>query len=380
MPPPPGVALTTGSDSANGGSYVTASVTPTANRLVLASIVVSVAAGGITPDMVCSGNGLTWVQVVRNALDNQRCAYVFRAMGAAPAAGAVTFSTAGGTTDLTAAVWQVAEYADVDTSGTDGSGAVVQSAQARAASVTFAAAVGAGNSVYGWGGSSGAVALTAGSGFVELAPVQQVATPGSSALGETAEPAVNTVAVTLAEFLVGVEVKAAASGVVGTGALTAAPATLSGTGTLTVAGSGTLTAPATTATGAGTATVTGGGSLVAAAGALAGSGSVGGVTGTGALTAPAATASGSASVLGRVFRTPTEDFPFRMAGRALWGVEPYGKSVWRSGGTWFTGHAPSAADLAAADRFYGGGRVHVLTAEQEAELIAAGFGAYITQE
>lgn len=209
--PPVGVALTTNSSSTNGGSYSTASVTPATGKLILATVLVSVGTGGIVPDMVCAGNGLTWVKVVNNALDNQRAAYTFRAMGT-PTAGAVTFSTADGSTGLTAAVWQVVEYGGVDTSGANGAGAVVQAHHARAASGTFPTAVGATSSTYSFLGAMGTAGITAGSGWTSLGGTT-VTTPGSSGLGQTAEPGTATIAGTgTVDFFVAVEIKAAASG------------------------------------------------------------------------------------------------------------------------------------------------------------------------
>lgn len=79
------------------------------------------------------------------------------------------------------------------------------------------------------------------------------------------------------------------------------------------------------------------------------------------------------------FLPPTVDLATRMEGN-LFATLPWGQSVFRSGGVWHTVLSPTYADIQAADRFYGGGRVHTLTAAQRDELVAAGFGAYITQE
>jgi hypothetical protein len=81
-----------------------------------------------------------------------------------------------------------------------------------------------------------------------------------------------------------------------------------------------------------------------------------------------------------VFATPTQDVPFRLVGR-LFGALPRGLTVWRSAGQWHTAATPSAAQLADADVVYQGGRLHVLTPDQQADLVAAGFGDNIqTQE
>lgn len=81
------------------------------------------------------------------------------------------------------------------------------------------------------------------------------------------------------------------------------------------------------------------------------------------------------------FRTPTQDVYFHLVpGTRLVGVHSYGLSVWRIGGVWSQGLTPDAATVAAADRFYGGGRIHSLTADERADLIAGGYGAYISEE
>ncbi len=114
--------LTSGSSSVDGSSVATASFTPEANRVVYAFVVSNVAATGIP---TASGNGLTWVQVAtRPHTTNNRRLTVFRALGATPSAGTLTFDWAG--VSQTSFVWSVVQFAGADTSGTDGSGATVQ--------------------------------------------------------------------------------------------------------------------------------------------------------------------------------------------------------------------------------------------------------------
>lgn len=81
----------------------------------------------------------------------------------------------------------------------------------------------------------------------------------------------------------------------------------------------------------------------------------------------------------RVFLGPTEQIHFRLEGN-LFGSYDRGLSVWLLDGQWFTGYTPTAEIAEAADRFYGGGRIHTLTPDREAELRAAGFGRYITTQ
>lgn len=137
-------------------SYATASYTPTANALVLVGVYTS-QAGGAPTTPTFSGNSLTYVSVnstteggasIRRRLD------VFRALGASPTAGAGTADYGG--VSQTGCQISIAEFAGVDTTGTNGSGAVVQSATNNSAgndvaslTVTLAAFGSAANATYG---------------------------------------------------------------------------------------------------------------------------------------------------------------------------------------------------------------------------------------
>lgn len=124
--------LTSGSSSANATSRTTASISPGSNRLLLlATSNIRNAANACTDADVSAvtGNGLTWVlvqeQCYGEASTPTNNLALFRAMGASPSSGAITIEH-GGTTQLNAS-WSVVECTDVDTSGTNGSGAIVQS-------------------------------------------------------------------------------------------------------------------------------------------------------------------------------------------------------------------------------------------------------------
>ncbi len=121
------------SSTTDATTFASASITPTANRLQLAVIVSTRAAGSIaTP--TASGCGLTWVQVATQDLSFLRRVTIFRALGASPTTGQVTFSFGGQTQDsFIAAMFEVA---DADTSGVDGAGAIVQSKAASFSSGT----------------------------------------------------------------------------------------------------------------------------------------------------------------------------------------------------------------------------------------------------
>lgn len=167
-------ALTSGSSVTDATSYATASITPTANLLILLLVYNRI---GVAPPSVptATGNGLTWVKItniigVTNGTN--RCLTLFRAMGAAPSAGAITIDLGGVT--HTACIWSVAEFAGIDTSGTNGSGAVVQSAtqegaaSATSVTVTLAAFGDAGNGAYGGFQHNTNEVTSPGSGFTEI--------------------------------------------------------------------------------------------------------------------------------------------------------------------------------------------------------------------
>ena len=126
-------------DTGDATSYATASYTPTANLLIIAVVVNT---KGTTPDTpTLSGNGLTWVQVATVTFDSIAAPTarltLFRAMGAAPSAGALTADFAGAT--QTSGQIYVSEFSNINTGGTNGSAAVVQSATNRSDSIAAGA-------------------------------------------------------------------------------------------------------------------------------------------------------------------------------------------------------------------------------------------------
>jgi hypothetical protein len=104
--------------------------------------------------------------------------HLFRALGPSPSTGTVTVTLPGGTTSDVKA-WSIVEFSGVDTSGTNGSGAIVQAVSVRESnsgtttlSNTLAAFSSAANATYAcWGCSQdtgSAVTFTPGSGFTTL--------------------------------------------------------------------------------------------------------------------------------------------------------------------------------------------------------------------
>ncbi|HEB27141.1 MAG TPA: hypothetical protein ENI05_05120 [Porticoccus sp.] len=126
-------ALESGFNTTDGTVFTTASFTPSANKLVL--VYISARPAGRSETASLSGNGLTWVLVEgeQDTEGGMRYSALWRAMGASPSAGQLTITF---TASMRNATWEISEFDNVDTSGTNGSGAIVQAVKNAASSVT----------------------------------------------------------------------------------------------------------------------------------------------------------------------------------------------------------------------------------------------------
>ncbi len=118
--------LTSGFDDANQSSWTTASITPTSDALILPCIVVMRGFSPTTPTV--TGNSITYDLIARADHDTAgqfASTFLFRGLNASPTSGVITIDV-GAAHD--GALWTVTEFAGVDTSGSNGSGAIVQSA------------------------------------------------------------------------------------------------------------------------------------------------------------------------------------------------------------------------------------------------------------
>lgn len=146
--------------SATGdGPYSTVSWAPSNGRLYLLAVH---ARTNITADTVqpgVTGNGMAWVLVADVIYDttstSRKRLSVFRAMVASGATTGATTITYSGQAQ-TAAAWTIDEVTGMDTSGTNGSGAIVQSntnkdetLTATALTVTLSSGIGTGNATWG---------------------------------------------------------------------------------------------------------------------------------------------------------------------------------------------------------------------------------------
>ena len=164
-----------GAAGSNITSATTNSIAPGANRLILAWIVNHDNNTPIVPTTV-SGNGLTWTSVTGASWNfsggkNHDQMTLYRAMGASPTAGSVTIFYSQAQQSIS---WSIVEFSGVDTSGTNGSGAVVQTATATddaagpsGLTITLPSAIGSGNATAGGFGNAGAAAasISPGAGY-----------------------------------------------------------------------------------------------------------------------------------------------------------------------------------------------------------------------
>jgi hypothetical protein len=184
--------LTTGTDIDGNSTATTASITPTANRLILLTVTTRTGITANPNQPTATGNGLTWVAVNSVVWDttssSRKRVTVLRAMGASPSAGAVTIDFAG--QNQTDVVWTIDELSGTDTSGTNGSGAIVQSAtnidETGANStftVTLAAFSSVNNATFGGMTLDTYITTAAGSGFTIIGEKDE----GASALAVLSE-------------------------------------------------------------------------------------------------------------------------------------------------------------------------------------------------
>ncbi len=119
--------LTSGYSTSSATSYDTASISPTGNYLILIAIYGYRLQPGVAPAISgVSGNGITYVQIASiEYKTTDTVLWLYRGMASSPSTGAITISFSTGCDSIG---WVVSEFSGVDTSGTNGSGAVVQSA------------------------------------------------------------------------------------------------------------------------------------------------------------------------------------------------------------------------------------------------------------
>lgn len=170
--------LTSGVSNTGASSYATASVSPSSNNLILLTVA---SRTGITENPntpTATGNGITWVTVNSVVYDtttsSRRRVTILRGLVASPSAGAITIDFGG--QSQTNCLWAVDTVSGIDTTGSNGSGAVVQSAtnldesgSGTSLTITLSAFGASGNIAYGGFSDGSTTGPTPGSGFTQTA-------------------------------------------------------------------------------------------------------------------------------------------------------------------------------------------------------------------
>ncbi|HMA43087.1 MAG TPA: hypothetical protein VKO86_03675, partial [Gemmatimonadales bacterium] len=218
--PPPGIThtlLTSGHDPTNTSTYTTAAIAPAANALVTVAVLTHQSSAA-APSPTLTGGGMAGWTVVASVAYNGATPLdrltIYRAMSSSPGSGPITITSS---VTVSNCQWIVSQWSGVDQSGTNGSGAIVQTASATGSAVTsltaaLAAFASSSDVAYGaFGAASATAVISAGSGFTTID--QQPS--GEGTVGDLfAERALNLPAVTASwssrnAGALGVEIKAA---------------------------------------------------------------------------------------------------------------------------------------------------------------------------
>lgn len=167
---PSPTVLTEGEDTVDRTTYTSASVTPTANRLQ--TLFISVGQTTIPTITSVVGNSLTWVsviEVIAAAGTNRRMA-IYRALGSAPTAGTIAINLSATASNC---AWRLVEWSNVNIAGSNGAGAILQTASNTGSGVSKSVTLGSAITAYSvtvgsLNGNSSSDTPVIGTGFVEL--------------------------------------------------------------------------------------------------------------------------------------------------------------------------------------------------------------------
>ena len=169
--------LTSGNNAVNQRVYTTAAIAPAPNALITVAVLMRRSSGALSPSI--TGGGMPgWATVASLDFDTQgaptKRLTIFRALSASPGSGPVTITFSSSVSNVQ---WIVSQWSGVETSGTNGSGAIQQSGSAHsdgATSLTVALTpfASANDVAYGVAGvaKNGSI-VTPASGFTEIAEV-----------------------------------------------------------------------------------------------------------------------------------------------------------------------------------------------------------------
>lgn len=161
--------LTSGGNSGATSSNTTASISPSAYSLILASV--SIVRGGTVPSTIAISttlSGLSFTKV-ETALTGIRTALFYAVCGATPGTGTITFTYSGGSGDPSRQAWIVDQILVADRT-TPVSESAVNTGTGSTLTVTLGG-IAAGNKAYGVVGSSTATDITPGTNETQLTEV-----------------------------------------------------------------------------------------------------------------------------------------------------------------------------------------------------------------
>jgi hypothetical protein len=304
----------TANGASSATSFNTASVSPTGNRLILVSIHAYINTGSVQPSApTVTGNGITYTligsgQDVDNVGTDRATMWIYRGMAASPSTGAISISF--GATTMTRCFWSVDQSdANVDTSGTNGSGAIVTdppvgvtvAAATGTSNITYSPAMTSGNSAFAAIAHQSNEQVTPRASWTELADTFPVTLGNieTQYFAGTDTAASGTWTTSARGAGIALEIKAAASGTTGTVAVTQSANTASASGILGYTGTVAATQANQTASASGQLGYTGTAGVTQAANTSSASGTVTSSGFTGSVAATQASQTSNASgVLG----------------------------------------------------------------------------------
>jgi invasin-like protein/calcineurin-like phosphoesterase family protein len=168
--------LTSGNGTVNGTVFTTASISPAPNTLVTVAVLGHRSPSAPNAPTLSGGGMTTWTQVASITFDNLTTSLkrltIYRAMSPTPGSGPLTITFPN---NVSNSQWIVSQWSGVDQSGTNGAGAIAQTATNRADAVsnltaTLAPFGSASNVAYGVVAvNGGGLVVTPGTGFIEIA-------------------------------------------------------------------------------------------------------------------------------------------------------------------------------------------------------------------
>jgi len=165
--------LTNGSSATGGTSVTTASISPGANNLDIVSVQSYFTGANNIPTVTGAGGTWTIIATQADATSNRRVT-LFRDLSASPGSGPLTISFGQAANPE---AWSVDEFSNTDTTGTHGSGAIVQSVGVTAnstssgASIPLAALFSAHDATMGYIRINQTSTVSAGAGFTQLSNI-----------------------------------------------------------------------------------------------------------------------------------------------------------------------------------------------------------------